>query len=102
VAAEIGVGAAEVSLAWVRGRPSVTSTLVGARTPEQLRANLASLEVTLTPEQLAALDEPSTPSLDFPAAVTAGPGPMLGFGGTTVDGVELPTWPMLLASSSRY
>ncbi len=24
---------------------------------------------------------------------------MLGFGGTTVDGVELPVWPSLLASS---
>jgi aryl-alcohol dehydrogenase-like predicted oxidoreductase len=102
VAAEIGVGSAEVALAWLRHRPAVTSTLIGARTVEQLRANLASLEVTLTPEQLAALDEASTPSLGFPAAITAGPGPMLGFGGTTVDGVELPVWPMLLTSPARY
>jgi aryl-alcohol dehydrogenase-like predicted oxidoreductase len=102
VAAEIGVSSAEVALAWVRSQPAVTSTLIGTRTLEQLCANLASLEITLTPEQLAALDEPSTPSLDFPAAVTAGPGPMLGFGGTTVDGVELPVWPDLLTSSTRY
>jgi aryl-alcohol dehydrogenase-like predicted oxidoreductase len=102
VAAEIGVGSAEVALAWVRSRPAVTSTLIGARTIEQLRANLASLEVVLTPEQLVALDEPSAPSLDFPADIIAGPGPMLGFGGTTVDGVELPTWPMLLGSAARY
>lgn len=102
VAAEIGVGSAEVALAWVRGRPAVTSTLIGVRTLEQLRANLASLEVNLTPAQLAALDEPSTPSLDFPAAITAGPGPVLGFGGATVDGVELPVWPQLLTSSTRY
>ncbi|WP_445185617.1 aldo/keto reductase [Pseudonocardia sp. Cha107L01] len=102
VAAEIGVGSAEIALAWVRSRPSVTSTLIGARTPAQLRANLASLEITLTPEQLTALGEPSTPSLDFPADITAGPGPMLGFGGASVDGVELPVWPMLLDSSARY
>jgi diketogulonate reductase-like aldo/keto reductase len=102
VAAEIGVGSAEVALAWVRSRPAVTSTLIGARTPQQLRADLASLEITLTPEQHAALDEPSTPSLDFPAAVTTGPGPTLGFGGATVDGVGLPVWPMLLTSSARY
>jgi aryl-alcohol dehydrogenase-like predicted oxidoreductase len=102
VAAEIGVSSAEVALAWVRGRPAITSTLIGARTPQQLRANLASLELTLAPEQLAALDEPSMPSLGFPAAINAGPGPMLGFGGTTVDGVELPVWPMLLASAARY
>jgi aryl-alcohol dehydrogenase-like predicted oxidoreductase len=102
VAAQIGVGSAEVALAWVRSRPAVTSTLIGARTVEQLRTNLASLEITLTPEQLAALDEPSTPSLDFPAYVVAGPGPMLGFGGATVDGIELPVWPSLLTSSARY
>jgi aryl-alcohol dehydrogenase-like predicted oxidoreductase len=102
VAAGIGVSSAQVALAWVRSRPAVTSTLIGARTVEQLRANLASLEITLAPGQLAALDEPSTPSLDFPAAITAGPGPVLGFGGATIDGVELPVWPSLLTSSARY
>jgi aryl-alcohol dehydrogenase-like predicted oxidoreductase len=102
VAAEVGVSSAAVALAWVRSRPAVTSTLIGTRTVEQLRANLASLDVTLAPEQLAALDELSAPSLDFPAAITAGPGPMLGFGGSTVDGVTWPTWPMLLADSTRY
>ena len=102
VAAELGVGSAEVALAWVRGRPTITSTLVGARTLEQLRSNLASLEVTLAPEQLASLEEPSTPSLDFPAALHAGLGPVLGFGGATVDGVELPVWPALLESPARY
>ena len=56
VAAELGVSSAEVALAWVRSRPAVTSTLIGARTLEQLRSNLASLEVTLAPEQLAALE----------------------------------------------
>ena len=28
--------------------------------------------------------------------------PMFGFGGATVDGVELPVWPQLLTSSARY
>lgn len=102
IAAAIGVSSAEVALAWVRGRQAVTSTLIGVRTPQQLRVNLSSLAIALTPEQLAALDEPSTPSLGFPAAINAGPGPMLGFGGTTVDGVELPVWPMLLSSPARY
>jgi len=102
VVAELGVGSAAVALAWVRSRPAITSTLIGARTIEQLRSNLASLEITLAAEQLAALEEPSTPSLDFPAPLHAGLGPMLGFGGTTVDGVELPAWPALLNSSARY
>jgi aryl-alcohol dehydrogenase-like predicted oxidoreductase len=102
VAAELGVSSAEVALAWVRSRPAVTSTLIGARTIEQLRSNLASLEVTFAPQQLAALDEQSAPSLDFPASLHAELGPMLGFGGTTVDGFELPVWPALLESSARY
>jgi len=102
VAKELGVTPAEVALAWVRSRPAVTSTLVGARTVEQLRANLASLAVTLTQEQQADLDEVSVPELNFPAAINAGPGPMLGFGGTTVDGVARPVWPSLLASAARY
>jgi aryl-alcohol dehydrogenase-like predicted oxidoreductase len=102
VAAELGVGSAEVALAWVRSRPAITSTLIGARTIEQLRSNLASLEITLGREHVAALEASSAPSLDFPAANNAGPGPMLGFGGTTVDGVQFPVWPGLLASSARY
>jgi aryl-alcohol dehydrogenase-like predicted oxidoreductase len=102
VAAELGVGSAQVALAWVRSRPAVTSTLIGARTIEQLRSNLASLEITLAPEHLAALEEPSAPSLDFPAANNARLGPMLGFGGATVDGVQLPAWPALLESTARY
>jgi aryl-alcohol dehydrogenase-like predicted oxidoreductase len=102
VAAEIGVSSAAVALAWVRSRPTVTSTLIGARTVEQLRSNLSSLDISLTPEHLAALDEPSAPSLDFPAANNSWLGPMLGFGGATVDGVEYPVWPMLQASSTRY
>ncbi len=102
VAAALGVGSAEVAIAWVHSRPAVTSTLIGSRTIEQLRSNLASLEITLAPEQLAALNEPSTPSLDFPADITAGITPMFGFGGATVDGVELPVWPQLLTSSTRY
>jgi aryl-alcohol dehydrogenase-like predicted oxidoreductase len=102
VAAELGVSSAQVALAWVRSQPAITSTLIGARTIEQLQSNLASLEVTLAPHQLAALESPSTPSLDFPAPNNALLGPMLGFGGTTVDGVALPVWPALLESSARY
>ncbi len=102
VAAELDVGSAEVALAWVRTQPAITSTLIGARTLEQLQSNLASLQVTLSPEQLAALEDLSAPSLDFPAPNNALLGPMLGFGGTTVDGVELPVWPALLESPARY
>ena len=38
---------ANVALAWVRQRPAVRSTLMGARTPSQLHRNLRSLELEL-------------------------------------------------------
>ena len=45
VAAEAGVPTAQAALAWVLGRPGVTAPILGARTPEQLRENVAALDV---------------------------------------------------------
>lgn len=59
VAAETGASAAQVALAWLVDRPAVTSVILGARTVEQLEANMAAAELTLTPEQRAALDDAS-------------------------------------------
>ena len=42
VAEAHGVSAAQVALAWLLGRPGVTSLIVGARTEEQLADNLAA------------------------------------------------------------
>lgn len=61
VAAEIGRSMAEVALAWVVNRPGVSSVLIGASKVEQVIANIASLDLTLTAEQAARLDHPSTP-----------------------------------------
>jgi aryl-alcohol dehydrogenase-like predicted oxidoreductase len=102
VAAELDVTPAQVALAWVAGRNAVTSTIIGARTQEQLRSNLASLAITLTPQQRHTLDAASSPTLDHPASVNAGPGPQMGFGGSTVDGVHRPTWGTLTNSAIRY
>ncbi|WP_030146027.1 aldo/keto reductase [Terrabacter tumescens] len=49
----------EVALAWVRDRPGVAAPIVGARTSAQLRSALASLELTLPSEIVAALDDVS-------------------------------------------
>jgi aryl-alcohol dehydrogenase-like predicted oxidoreductase len=54
-----GVSMAEVALAWVTDRPSVTATILGARTTEQLEANLKAAGLHLTGEETAALDEAS-------------------------------------------
>src|SRR5579862_6852840 len=59
VAAEAGTTPARAALAWVQARPGITSTIIGARTLEQLDDNLGALEVKLTPQQEAALEEAS-------------------------------------------
>jgi aryl-alcohol dehydrogenase-like predicted oxidoreductase len=51
-----GVSMAASALAWVTDRPGVTSTILGARTVEQLRANLEAADLHLTLEETAALD----------------------------------------------
>ncbi|MGU3542226.1 aldo/keto reductase [Methylobacterium sp. A52T] len=61
VAADVGRPMAQVALAWVARRPGVASVLVGASRPEQLAQNIAALEVVLTPEQQACLDEAAAP-----------------------------------------
>jgi aryl-alcohol dehydrogenase-like predicted oxidoreductase len=66
VADEVDSSPATVALAWVQSRPNVTSTIIGARTMDQLEQNLASLDVTLSPQQQARLTDLSTPKLNFP------------------------------------
>jgi aryl-alcohol dehydrogenase-like predicted oxidoreductase len=61
-----GVSAARVAIAWLLGRPAVTSVVVGARTDEQLADNLAAAELELSDEELARLDAVSAPPLLYP------------------------------------
>jgi aryl-alcohol dehydrogenase-like predicted oxidoreductase len=56
-----GVSMAEVALAWVTDRPGVTSTILGARTLEQLDTNLRAADLQLSAEESAALDAASDP-----------------------------------------
>jgi aryl-alcohol dehydrogenase (NADP+) len=56
-----GVSMAEVALAWVTDRPGVTSTILGARTIDQLDTNLTAAGLHLTAEETAALDAASDP-----------------------------------------
>ncbi|GIF70003.1 aldo/keto reductase [Asanoa ishikariensis] len=79
---------AAVALAWVRQQPLVTSTVLGARTPHQLAANLASLDVELTRKELAELDSLTVPDLNFPATFLATFGFPAQQGNTTINGVR--------------
>ncbi|WP_127504010.1 aldo/keto reductase [Actinoplanes solisilvae] len=61
VAEARGVSMAEVALAWVTDRPAVTSTILGARTVDQLEANLRAAGLHLTDSETATLNEASDP-----------------------------------------
>jgi aryl-alcohol dehydrogenase-like predicted oxidoreductase len=66
VARAHGVSVARVALAWVRQKPFVTSTIIGAKTLEQLNDNLEAVTLTLTPEEMAKLDEVSADRAQYP------------------------------------
>lgn len=68
IAAEVDSSPARVALSWVRARAGVASTIIGARTAEQLEENLGSLDVSLNQQQLGRLSQASEPELHFPAA----------------------------------
>jgi aryl-alcohol dehydrogenase-like predicted oxidoreductase len=66
VAKDRGASPAQVALAWLLERPAVTSLIIGARTEEQLADNLGAADLSLTPEELARLEEVSRPPLLYP------------------------------------
>src|SRR6202167_2758839 len=66
VSDETGRGMAQVALAWLRYRPVPVIPIIGARKLSQLQDNLASLELTLSPDQLKTLDDASRIELGFP------------------------------------
>jgi aryl-alcohol dehydrogenase-like predicted oxidoreductase len=58
--------AARVALAWTGSRPSVTSVIIGAKTMDQLKDNIAATQLTLTEEEIARLDAVSALTPEYP------------------------------------
>jgi len=61
-----GVSGAQIALAWLLARPTVTSVIIGARNETQLADNLKAANLTLTGEETAALDKVSQQPLQYP------------------------------------
>jgi aryl-alcohol dehydrogenase-like predicted oxidoreductase len=57
VCKEWGETPADLALAWLLTRPAVTAPIIGPRTMEQFAGNLHAVEIELSEEQLAKLDE---------------------------------------------
>lgn len=59
IATAKGATVAQVSLAWLLSKPSVTSIIVGSRNLKQLSENLAASDIVLSPEETQVLDQVS-------------------------------------------
>jgi 1-deoxyxylulose-5-phosphate synthase len=61
VAEARGVRPASVALAWLLHKPGLTAPIVGTSRPAHLDDAIAALDITLSAEELAALEEPYVP-----------------------------------------
>jgi aryl-alcohol dehydrogenase-like predicted oxidoreductase len=61
-----GVSVAQIALAWVRYQKGVTSTIIGAKTVDQLNDNIKSTELELSVEDLKKIDEVSALPKEYP------------------------------------
>jgi len=85
VAKEIGCTPAQLAVAWTLKNPAVCSPVVGVRTPAQLEDNLGALDVEISDEQMARLDEVSAVPKVFPMDVLKSPAESMMFGGVKVE-----------------
>ncbi len=57
LAKEKNANLTQLALAWLLANPLVTSPIIGANTPEQLKDGLGALQVRLTPAEKESLDK---------------------------------------------
>jgi aryl-alcohol dehydrogenase-like predicted oxidoreductase len=67
IADERRASAAQIAIAWLLAQGVTTSVIIGARKMEQLEDNLRSVEITLTSDDLKALDDVSRLAPEYPA-----------------------------------
>ena len=66
IAEDHGASVAQVALAWVLANAAVTSVIIGARKLTQLDDNLGAVELSLSDDELQALDEVSRLPVEYP------------------------------------
>ncbi|NTS40647.1 aldo/keto reductase [Flavisolibacter sp. BT320] len=66
VSKEVGKTVPQVALNWLLQRPTVANIIIGARTEEQLKQNLAVTGWNLSPQQVALLDRASAQRPVYP------------------------------------
>ncbi|WP_242154228.1 aldo/keto reductase [Sphingomonas sp. BAUL-RG-20F-R05-02] len=86
VADDVGRPPAQVALAWACARPGITAPILGASRVDQLHDNIAALEIKLSAEQKARLDEAGAPEPAYPSRIFSPEVNAMVFGGTSVTG----------------
>jgi aryl-alcohol dehydrogenase-like predicted oxidoreductase len=71
LAEERGVSVAQIALAWLLSRPAVTTVIIGAKSMDQLRDNIAATRVQLSDGDLKKLDEVSQLPPEYPGWMLA-------------------------------
>jgi aryl-alcohol dehydrogenase-like predicted oxidoreductase len=66
IAVARGVPVTTIALAWILHQKAVTSVILGATTPEQLKENLLASELCLEPEELRQIDRASALRMEYP------------------------------------
>jgi aryl-alcohol dehydrogenase-like predicted oxidoreductase len=66
-----GVSVAQIALAWLLHQKAVTTVIIGAKRMDQLEDNLGAIDVTLSADDLAALDAVSKLPLEYPGWMIA-------------------------------
>ena len=61
VAQQRGVSKAQIALSWMLSKPFVTAPIIGASKPHHLDDAVAALELKLSDDEIATLEEPYTP-----------------------------------------
>jgi len=61
LAEQKGVSAAQIALAWILHRPGITSPIIGASKMRHLEEAVAALDIGLSDEDRARLEEPYRP-----------------------------------------
>jgi aryl-alcohol dehydrogenase-like predicted oxidoreductase len=71
IATRHGVSIAQIALAWLLAQQSVTTVIVGAKTIDQLKDNIAAGSVTLSPEEIKELELTSRLPEEYPGWMLA-------------------------------
>ncbi|MGW4800227.1 aldo/keto reductase, partial [Nonomuraea sp. NPDC004297] len=73
IAADLGLSMAQLAVAWVLQNPNVSSAIVGATRPEQVRDNVKAAGVTLEADVLKRIDDVLGSTVERDPAKTQSP-----------------------------